>query len=222
MHTVILMTATLIVSYSSTLLAAEKFERASIVLERTIEDADAEIKIDVMTKASGLSSLRVAAPDGRIIVDFKAPSSALGIHHLVLESPEPKDDGRLRADFPEGVYTLTGTTTDGVTMQAEAFLKHEFPPAAKIVTPHAGSDDVPPTELRVTWSPMKDIQSITVLIEDEKSGREISAMLAGTATSFTFPAGALVSGRKYKLAVGSIGTTGNKTVTEIDFTTGKK
>src|SRR3712207_8891428 len=76
--------------------AEERFGRTAVYLERNAADADAEVVFEVTGTADGLAALRVTAPDGRTVVDFRAPESRLGIRHLKLESPEPRNDGRLQ------------------------------------------------------------------------------------------------------------------------------
>jgi len=174
--------------------AAETFEKVAIFLEQTIQDGDAEVKFEVIGRSAGLSAVRVTAPDGRLVVDFQAPASKFGLRHLTLETPEPI-----------------------------ATLSHGFPAAAAITRPRADEGNVPVGGLRVTWAAVKDAASITVAIEDEKSGREVRATLPGSATGFTVPPDVLTGGTNYKLAVGTIAKSGNKTVSEIGFTTvGKK
>ena len=223
MRLVIVCITALLAASTGALQAADRFEKLAIFLEQNVQDGDAEVKFDVIGTPAGLSALQVVAPDGRVVVDFKAPASKLGLQHLTLESPEPKNDGRLQADFPEGVYKFTGTTTTGETLRGEAALAHAFPAAVAILRPRADEEKTPVTGLRVTWKPAKDAQTITVLVEDEKSGGMISAALPGAATGFAVPDGFLTGGTAYKLAVGVIARSGNKTVTEISFTTaGKK
>jgi len=197
--------------------AADRFEKTAIILEQTVQDADAEVKFHVISGSGGLSSLQVTAPDGRIVLDLKSPSSKLGLRHLTLETPEPKNDGRLQADFPQGIYTFTSITTAGKTLHGEAKLTHDFPPATIILSPRADAGGVPVAGLRITWAAVKDIPTISLLIEDEKTGREFSAILPGHATSLTVPPGFLTGGTKYKLAVGTIANSGNKTISEIDL-----
>ena len=93
--------------------ADEKFEQIAVRLEQNATDEDVEVVLEATSGDFGLATLRVAAPDGRTVIDFKAPDSKLGIRRLVLESPEPTNDGRLQKDFPAGAYTFTGSTVKG-------------------------------------------------------------------------------------------------------------
>src|SRR5919202_1654285 len=101
-------------------LAQERFGRTAIYLERNVTDEDVEVRFEVAGTKDGLATLHVTAPDGRTVIDFRAPESKFGIRQLELESPEPRNDGRLQADFPAGTYRFAGITVGGMTLQGEA------------------------------------------------------------------------------------------------------
>lgn len=203
-------------------LAAEKFEKTAIFLEQNIQDKDAEVKLDIIAGTSGLSELRVVAPDGRTVVDFKSPGSTHGLRHFTLETPEPRNDGKLQSDFPAGIYKVSGTTTKGEALQGEATLSHQFPSAAKLSFPAEDAKNISTKGLRIKWGAVRDVEAIAVLVEHEKTGQEVRAVLPGSATGFSVPDGVLMEGETYKLAIGTVAKSGNKTVTEIEFGTGKR
>src|SRR6058998_3151211 len=80
------------------------FQKLSVYLERNVQDHDAEIRFEATGAEDGLAALKVLAPAERTVIDLKTPDSKLGIRSLTLESPEPADDGIVRADFPAGAY----------------------------------------------------------------------------------------------------------------------
>ena len=201
-------------------LASDKFERVSVYMEQTIEDEDSEITFEAISGTVGLAALKVAAPDGRTVVDFKAADSQLGMRHLVLETPEPKNDGKLPADFPVGIYRFTGTLTSGKELQAEATLSHKLPDPPHIVYPRPNERNISATGMQIKWNPVRDAAKYVVVIEQEKTGREIKADLSAGVTSFTVSDGFLVPGLEYKLAIGTIGKDGNRSFTERAFLTG--
>jgi hypothetical protein len=203
--------------------AAGGFESVSVYLEQTIEDEDSELTFEAVTGTAGLATLKVVAPDGRTVVDYKAADSKLGIRHVTLESPEPKNDGSMKADFPTGVYKFTGTATTGAALQGETTLSHKFPDTAHLVRPRPEEKNVPVTGMQVKWNAVKDAAAIILVIEHEKTGREVKANLPGSATSFTVSDGFLAPGLEYKLAIGTVAKDGNRSFTETAFTTtGKK
>jgi hypothetical protein len=199
--------------------AEDRFERAVVYLEQTVQDEDAEIKFDVIGGSAGLATLQVIAPDGRTVVDFKAPDSKLGVQHVTLESPEPKNDGRLQADFPAGTYRFIGSTMDGAKLMSEAVLSHKFPEPAALVRPRPDESRVPVTGLQVRWSAVKDLAAVAVVIEQEATGRELRVNLSGPTTAFTVPDGFLLPNTKYKLAIGTVSRDGNQSFIETDFAT---
>ncbi len=201
--------------------ADEPFERVKVFLERNLLDKDAEVKFEVTGGKAGLAALKVVAPDGRTVIDFKAPDTKLGLRHLALESPEPPD-GRVQADFPAGVYTFSGRGTDGAALAGKATLSHAFPDATAFVRPRADATGVPHQALQITWSAVKGLDAFVVVIAHEKSGREVRARLAASSTSFAVPAGFLQPATEYKLEIGSVAKDGNATFIETAFTTAGK
>jgi hypothetical protein len=202
--------------------AEAQFERASIYLERNIADDDIEVRFVVTAEEGGFAALRVSGPDGRTLIDFKSPDSKLGIRHLDLESPEPRDKATVLADFPEGTYRFEGTLADGDTVQAEATLKHTFPSAPTLSTPRSGQTELPVKGAKVRWEPASDAASLEVVLKETKGARQMRVTLLGGATTFAIPDGFLVPGAKYEVAVGAIHEGGNRSYQEIEFTAQKR
>jgi len=216
---VIALAATLFWAYHGSAWADGKFERVAVYLEQTVEDEDTEIVFDAVSGSVGLKTLQVVAADGRLVVDFKAPDSNLGIRHITLESPEPKNDGSLQADFPAGTYKFSGTLTSGTMLRGEATLSHAFPGPARITQPREGERLVPGRPLQIKWNPAREAAGYALVIEQEQSGREMKVDLSRTASTFTVSDGFLLPGLEYKLGIAAIAKSGNRTVTEIDVGT---
>jgi hypothetical protein len=203
-------------------LAEEKFEKAVVHFEQNATDKDAEVMFEAIGGRAGLATLQVAAPGGRTVIDYKAPDSKLGLQHITLESPEPKNDGSIQADFPEGEYTFTGTTVNGAKLSSKAVLSHKLPEAASVVSPRADAKGVPANGLRIKWNSIKNLAACFVVIEQEKSDLNITAKLPGNATAFAVPDGFLLPGTEYKLAIGTVSREGNTSLVETSFTTAGK
>src|SRR5258708_4914134 len=77
--TPIVTSAVLLIAFHSVGRADEKFGKVGVYLERTVEDQDSEVRFEVTGGDVGLATLRVVAPDGRTVIDFKAPDSKLGM-----------------------------------------------------------------------------------------------------------------------------------------------
>jgi hypothetical protein len=199
--------------------AVEKFESVQVYFEQNLRDKDAEVKFDAVGTQEGLASLVVTAPDGRVVVDFKTGNSKLGIRHFSLESPEPKNDGRLQKDFPAGVYKFAGTTVTGVKLEGQATLVHQFPAPVALMRPRADEIGVPHKGLKIRWSPVKGIATTVLVIEHEKSGRSLRVSLSGDSRVFAVPDGFLIPGTEYKVAIGTVAPEGNASFIETMFTT---
>lgn len=200
--------------------ADEAFEHIAVRLEQNATDEDVEAVFEATSGDIGLAALRVSAPDGRTVIDFKSPDSKMGIRRLLLESPEPTNDGRLQKDFPAGAYTFTGSTVKGDKLSGKATLSHQMPGAASIVRPRPKEKNVPVKGLQLQWTVPKNLASCLIAIEDEESGAKLlQATLSGTATTLAVPDGLLASGREYKLEVGTVTHEGNRSIVESSFTT---
>lgn len=200
---------------------AENFERVKVFLERNVVDKDAEIKFEATGGTGGLANLKVVAPDGRTVIDFKAPDSKLGMRTFSFESPEPTEDGKVQADFPSGTYTFTGSSASGAQLEGKAMLSHRFPDATAFVHPKADAKGVPVKGLKLSWQALKGMDSFVVVIEQEASGRSFKINLPGHASAFSVPDGFLVPATEYKLAIGSVASDGNSSFIETSFTTAK-
>ena len=202
--------------------AEEKFEKVSVYLEQNLRDKDAEVKFEAIAGNTGLATLKVTAPDGRTVIDFKSRDSKLGIRHLILESPEPKNLVTVQADFPEGAYKFTGLTGRGNKLEAEAVLSHSLPDATSFIYPRPDQKYVAVASLNIRWRPVKNSAAAIVILEQEHTGREIRTNLSGAATEFAVPNGFLQPGTEYTLAIGTVSNKGNKSFTEITFVTEDK
>lgn len=203
--------------------AEEKFENVAVQFEQNATDKDAEVVFEATSGGAGLSALKVIAPGGRTVVDFKAPDTKLGLRHINLESPEPKNDGSIQADFPEGEYTFTGSTVTGVKLLSKVKLSHKLPEPASILSPRADANGVPVKGQQIKWTAVKNLAACVVVIEQEESDLSVTAKLPGSATTFAVPDGFLRPGTEYKLAVGTVSREGNISLVETSFTTrGKK
>jgi hypothetical protein len=214
--------ALLLVVVDGTARAGENFEKVAVYLEQNLKDKDAEVKIEAIAGNTGLATLTVTAPDGRTVIDFKTPDSKLGIRHLILESPEPKNLAALKADFPTGVYKFMGLTGSGNKFEGETLLSHSLPDGTSVVYPRSDQKYVPVVALNVKWHPVKNSAGYIIILEQEQTGRDIRANLSSIATEFAVPSGFLQPGTGYTLAIGTVSKEGNKSFNEITFATEKK
>lgn len=223
------MKKTTLVTLAATLFACagvvhgqQQFERAKVYFEQNLLDKDVEVKFEATGGSVGLAALKVLAPDGRTVVDFKSPDSRFGIRHLVLESPEPKNDGQIQKDFPAGVYRFSGTLVGGVALLSEATLSHKLPTPSTFIRPRAAEKNVPIKGLKASWAAVKDLAAVVLIIEQEDSGQDMKVTLPGNATTFAVPDGFLRAGLEYKISVGTVSADGNGSFIETAFSTAAK
>jgi hypothetical protein len=183
------------------------FETADVRFEQNATDGDVEVVFQVKGGDDGLAKLVVVAPDGRTVGSFEAPdASTLGIRQFEFESPEPRDVAGLKAAYPEGVYTFTGSTVTGEALTASNL--------------RPGEEDVVSAEdPEISWAARDDVAAWIVEIEHDGLEVNLTARLPGGATSFTVPDGFLRPGMEYDLGLGSVAEGGNISYVETSFTT---
>lgn len=219
-HLFITVTAALFLGAGQSIACANgALERTRVFLEQNPQDQNVDVKFEATGGKDGLAALQVKAPDGRIVLDFKAPDSWIGMRTLVLASPAPPDDGSVQADFPAGSYTFLGRGVKGEALKGSAVLSHALPAPTRLFYPRPNATNVPARRLQLNWQAIKGLAAYVVVIEQKASGREIKVNLPGSATSFSVPEGFLVPGTEYKLAIGTIASNGNASFIETGFTT---
>ena len=106
----------------------------------------------------------------------------------------------------------------GRLVQGSANLDHGLVAAPVITHPLAGEASVPLGNLVVDWIPDPQAVGYTIDLEqDENDG--LKANLKAGASSFQVPAGVLDPNTPTRLEIQAIGPNGNRTTSEIRFTT---
>jgi hypothetical protein len=196
------------------------FETATVHFEQNATDGDVEVVFEAKGGDQGLAQLTVLAPDGRTVVDFKAPDPpTMGIRSFRFESPEPTDIQGLKAAYPAGAYRFTGATSDGQTFNSESALNHELPATISFVQPAPEAEGVSVEALEIKWTAIEGLAACLITLEQEDMGLNVSAKLPGTATTFAVPEGFLLPGKEYKIAIGTVTDEGNTSFVETSFTT---
>ena len=197
------------------------FAIASVHLEQNATDGDAEVVFRVKGGKEGLAKLAVVAPDGRTVIDFTAPDApTLGIRQFRFETPEPGDVKSLKSAYPEGVYTFSGATAAGGKFHGQATLNHKLPATASFFRPKVGARGVGAKNLKISWTPVKNLAAYIITIKALKVDVSLEARLPGSAATFAVPDGFLRPGTEYQLAIGTVSAEGNTSFVETTFTTG--
>ncbi|MCZ6675915.1 MAG: hypothetical protein O7E52_01570 [Candidatus Poribacteria bacterium] len=198
----------------------QSFEVASVHIEQNATDGDMEVVFQVKGGDDGLVRLKVISPDGRPVIDFKAPDpSTMGIKQFRMESPEPGDVAGLKAAYPEGVYVFDAATAAGDEFHGESTLDHTLPATVSFLTPEPEAENVRVDDLEITWTPVEDLAAYLIEIEQEELDVSIQARLPGSVTKFALPDGFLLPGKEYKLAIGTMTEEGNLSFVETSFAT---
>jgi hypothetical protein len=198
------------------------FAVASVHFEQNATDGDVEVVFEVKGGDTGLAKLTVVSPDGRTVIDFTAPdASTLGIRQFRFESPEPGAVESLKSAYPKGAYTFAGTTAAGDKLHGRSTLSHRLPATTSFLKPGASARGVSTRNLKMTWTPVKNVAAYITYIEQDELDVSITAKLPGSATTFIVPDGFLIPGTKYQLGVGTVNDEGNISFIETTFTTAR-
>jgi hypothetical protein len=202
--------------------AAAAFPIATAHLEKNATDGDKEVVFRVKAETEGLVELIIRSPDGRTVVAFKAPdASTVGMRQFRFETPEPGDSKAIKAAFPEGAYDFSGITTSGAKLVGKSTLSHRLPASTTFLKPAPETENVPIKNFKMSWSAVENAASYVVTIGELDVDASFMVRLPGSSTSFSLPDGFLVSGTKYKIAIGSVTREGNISFVETTFTTAK-
>ena len=198
----------------------EPFETAEIYFEQNYTDGDAEVVIKAKAGDEGMLNLIVESPDGRIVIDFKAPDpSTMGVRQFHMESPEPGDIDAIKKAYPEGIYKFSGTTTDGAKYMGEAVLSHVLPQVVLVSYPSDGAEDIPVQGLEIKWKAIEGAEVYLLEVEQDELDVNIQAKLSGDENSFFIPEKFLQAGLEYKIVIGAETAIGNLNFVETTFTT---
>jgi hypothetical protein len=198
------------------------FAVARVHFEQNVTDGDAEVVFEVKGGDTGLAELTVVSPDGRTVIDFTAPDiSTLGIRQFRFESPEPRAVESLKSAYPKGVYTFSGTTAAGNKLDGRSTLSHRLPATTSFLQPGTDARGVSTRNLKITWTPVKNVAAYIIYIEQDKLDVNITAKLPGSVTTFAVPDGFLLPNTKYQLGIGTVTEDGNVSYVETTFTTAR-
>jgi hypothetical protein len=207
--------------------SAVEFKRAQLRVEINSTDGDAGLQIDL--DHDPWKSIRLTAPDGRVLLDVRNRGDLrdYGLTELFSESSEPAFTTFPLADFkrlfPEGEYVLEGRMVDGTPMRSVVTLTHDFP-AGPVITSPGDRSTLGRSDLRVSWRPVTrpawiQVVRYQVLVVNELDpALTFSAHVPASVHSMKIPAAFLTRPGAYKAEVLAIEASGNQTLTEVAFT----
>ncbi len=196
----------------------QSFEELLIRLERNHTDGDAEVVLFAKTEVDGLKNLFVHAPGGRRIAGFQGSRRGVGIREFLLESAEPPRLQLVLEWFPEGRYSVRGTTVGGECVRGTARLSHTVAPFTQILSPAAGAV-VAIDQLTLSWVAVPGAVLYVIEIDNEDLEVVHSFELFPPTTSLAVPAALLTPGSAYLAAVTAVAPSGNRTSVEVAFST---
>ncbi len=204
-----------------------RLENVDIFVE--VNDTSGNAGIQMFLDGEGWDSMTLMDPNGNMLFDVNADGGvgAQGITEFFFESAEPSFDVQtleeLLALFPEGDYSFRGTTTEGKKLNGKSKLTHAIPDAPPIKFPAAG-ELVNPNWAWFEWGrvpnpPGSRIVGYDVSVWNLNNGRTFAAELGSKARTITVPPEFMDPATEYKFEVLAIERSGNRTISEREFTT---
>jgi hypothetical protein len=203
-----------------------RFDDASLFIEINATDGDAGLQADI--DAEAWRRVIVLDPKGRKMLDFRGVGRmrGWGLTGLSFESAEPGFDevpfAKFKARFPEGKYRFRGRTIENRLIVGAAKLTHVIPKQPKVLFPTEDAI-VPAGDLTVEWEPVTRPKGVKIVdyevILGGEDGESASIELPPTATSLTLPGALLKPESEYAIEVLARERSGNRTITEVPFTT---
>lgn len=220
----------------------EPFDEASVFFE--LNDTDGDLGIQGLIDGDAWRTLSISGPDGKqnLVVTAKGALRRHGLTELCFESEEPSFDELSPEEFferfPEGDWTITGTTVDGECLRSVVTVSHVLPAPPGDVTlngePAAENCDATLPSLSgpvvISWDPVTtshpdigesgdvEIAGYQLIVErEEPSLLVFSVDLPADVTSFEIPADFLALGEEFKFEIIARDTNGNQTAVESCF-----
>ena len=209
------------------------FAETQIFFEENTTDGD--LGIQFMLDGEPWRRVWIFQPSGGMMANIRVGGSArvIGLTEIFSESAEPSFDELPRDEFlalfPPGEYIMLGLPIEGGVMLSTATLTHDMPAAPSIISPTKDEQVDPEEPLVVEWAAVADpnppgsviIRYHVVVEKDEDAelSRVFAVDMAPGDTSMTVPAEFFEPDRDYKVELIAEETSGNKTITEVEFST---
>jgi len=201
--------------------AEPELEDPQIYVVFNSTDNDAQLIIaGAGGSAGGITALSIDGPRGTVAIDAEfVDGRKLGQADFQFDTPEPSL-AKLKRAYPAGLYQFSATTTSNCKLRSAIKLSYKLPSAPVIVFPMEGDTGVTSSGFTAFWQEIADADALRLAVEDENDGTALTVDLPGDATSFNVPGEFLKPGVLYTMDVIAISKTGNRTVTDVQFTTG--
>ena len=181
---------------------------------------DNDLGVQVFLDADGWDKIQARDPAGKMILDFTAKKElgTLGITELRFESAEPSP-GEILALFSAGGYEFRGhEVEEDFTLEGTAMLSTALPSPPVFTEPQDG-DIVDPNNTVIEWEEIPGLDGYEIIVENEDTDLSLSVLLGPSATKLTVPSEFMEPDSNYKAEILAIAINGNKTITEIEFST---
>jgi hypothetical protein len=193
------------------------FTQETMIIEYSPALHQAEVVVEAECEEA-LDHVEILSPSGAPILKLQARGGqGVSLTGLRLETGESSLSS-LCAHCPEGLYQIRARALSGRVVFGSAALSQALVAAPVITHPLAGAANVSPASLSITWNSDPQAAGYTIDLEQNENDGLMATVPAGT-SSFQVPAGVLAPNTPTRLEIQAIAPNGNRTLSEIRFTT---
>ncbi len=199
------------------LVSALPLKEEKMILEYNVTLGEAVVRVEAESEEE-MDLVQVSKPDGEHLFVLEAQNGTVrGLSGFKIELQEGSLESIL-ATYAEGAYDIRARTARGKTAQGRAMLSLDLPPAPRLIYPYEGAVNVASSGLVVHWRNDRWAKGYRIQMEQGENDGLVIQLPPGK-DSLQVPDGFLAKGTETQLELAAIGSNGNRTVTEIHFTT---
>lgn len=187
-----------------------------MILEHNVTLGEAVVRFEAESEED-LGRVQVNRPNGERLFALEAPNATRGLSGFKIELQEGSLESIL-STYAEGAYDIRARAASGRTALGSAVLSLDLPPAPRLIFPYEGAEDVSTSRLVVYWRPERWVTGYRIQMEQGESDGLVVQLPAGR-SSLQIPDGFLAPDTETQLEIAAIGSNGNRTVVEVNFTT---
>ncbi len=218
------------------------FAVANVIAE--LNNTDGDLGFHALIDGDPWKLMEIRDPSGARVLRVR-PTGRLrmqGLTEIFFESAEPEFDElspeEFFARFPEGVYEISGVSTEGDAMESEAAFSHVMPAPPEFLSPEQTDCDdpvwIPAGPVLIEWAPVtashpeigRSDPGIVIagyelaLSREDGPALSLNFRLGPDVTAVTAPPELVTPGHVYKYEVLVREATGNQTAEEGCFELG--
>lgn len=194
-----------------------RLKEERMIIEHNVTLGEAVVRVEAESEEE-LDRVQVTRPDGEHLFVLTASNGPVhGLSGFKIELQETSLES-IFATYAEGGYDIRATTRSGRWAQGTAVLSLDLAPVPRVLYPQEDAVGVSTSNLVVRWVADRHASGYRLQLEQGETDG-LAIQLPPGSHSFRVPSGFLLRGVETQLELAAIASNGNRTVTEIHFTT---